>query len=65
MKKTLFIIALLTLASAGVYLWTGGKEKAGAVGQNVARDRPIAVKTVTAKVHDRSLQLEIVEVRAP
>ncbi len=60
MKKTLFIIALLALASAGVYFWTGGKEKAGAAGQNAARDRPIAVKTVTAKVQPMPVIVEAV-----
>jgi RND family efflux transporter MFP subunit len=60
MKKTFFIIALLTLAGAGVYLWTGGKEKAGAAGQNAARDRPIAVKTVTAKVQPMPVIVEAV-----
>jgi multidrug efflux system membrane fusion protein len=60
MRKTLFIIALLALAGASVYLWTGGKEKAGAAGQNAARDRPIAVKTVTAKVQPMPVIVEAV-----
>jgi biotin carboxyl carrier protein len=60
MKKTLFIVALLALASAGVYFWTGGKEKAGAAGQDAARDRPIAVKTVTAKVQPMPIIVEAV-----
>ena len=60
MKKTLFIVALLILAGAGVYLWTGGKEKAGAAGQDAARDRPIAVKTVTAKVQPMPVIVEAV-----
>jgi RND family efflux transporter MFP subunit len=60
MKKTLLIIALLTLAGAGVYLWTGGKEKAGAASQNPARDRPIVVKTVTAKVQPMPVIVEAV-----
>ena len=60
MKKTFFIVALLALAGAGVYFWTGGKEKAGAAGQNAARDRPIAVKTVTAKVQPMPVIVEAV-----
>ena len=60
MKKTLFIVALLALAGAGVYLWTGDKEKAGAAGQNAARDRPIAVKTVTVKVQPMPVIVEAV-----
>jgi hypothetical protein len=43
MKKTLLILALLAVAGAGVYLWTGGKEKAGAVGQKVGRDQALGV----------------------
>jgi multidrug efflux pump subunit AcrA (membrane-fusion protein) len=60
MKKTFFIVALLALAGAGVYFWTGGKEKAGAAGQNAARDRPITVKTVTAKVQPMPVIVETV-----
>ena len=60
MKKTLLIIALFALAGAGIYFWSGGKEKAGAAGQSAARDRPIAVKTVTAKVQPMPVIVEAV-----
>jgi RND family efflux transporter MFP subunit len=60
MRKTLLIIALFALAGAGIYFWTGGKEKAGAAGQNTAHDRPIAVKTVTAKVQPMPVIVEAV-----
>lgn len=63
MKKTLLIVIVLALAAAAVFRWTGGKEAQvanGALNGAAARDRPIAVKTVAAKIQPMPVVIEAV-----
>src|SRR5688500_8089404 len=59
MKKMLLIIVVLALAGAGVYFATG-KDKAEGFDRKAARNQPVAVKTIAAKVQAMPVLVEAV-----